>query len=366
MHDRPARRAGSAVKSRRGKFRRRRMPVRFMPTWPVVVFALTHGVSIPAWATDEFYAGKTLKVVVGYEPGGGFDAYARLLAEHLPRHLPGAPATVVQNMPGVATVKAASYIYGVAPQDGTVLGIPNHALPMNAFVWREVGDGIDVTRLNWIGRLDVIDVVNVAWHTAGVSSIEDVKKHPLIIGGTSLTGSSVMTPTALNRLIGTKFQVVQGYKGTAEQYLAMQRGEISGMGNAIWSQLRRTHPLWISEKKLVPLYQEGYERNAGLEDVPTVIELAADEADRQVLRLLASTSVVGRSFYVGPQVPPDRVAVLRKAFMAMGEDSAFKAAAEEATITLKPMAGEKLQALIAEFGRYPNALLERTRQLVAP
>src|SRR5207248_2538247 len=174
-------------------------------------------------------------------------------------------------------------------------------------------DGTDVTRLNWIGRLDAIDVVAVAWHQSGVRSIDDVRQRPLIIGGTSPTGTSVMTPTALNRLIGTRFQVVQGYKGTAEQYLAMQRGEISGMGNAIWSQLRRSHPQWIGEKKLLPLYQDGYERNTGLEGVPTVVELAGNEEDRQVLRLLASTSVVGRSFYVGPQVPLERVSALRKA-----------------------------------------------------
>jgi tripartite-type tricarboxylate transporter receptor subunit TctC len=237
---------------------------------------------------------------------------------------------------------------------------------MNAFVWREVGDGIDVTRLNWIGRLDAIDVVNVAWHAAGVTSIDDVKQRPLVIGGTSPTGTSVMTPNALNRLIGTRFKVVQGYKGTAEQYLAMQRGETSGMANAIWSQLRRTHPHWISERRVVPLYQDSDERGAGLETIPTLIELTASEQDRRVLRLLASTSVVGRAFYVGPLVPPERVAVLRRAFMAMTADAAFQAAAAQATIVLNPMPGERLQAMIAELGRYPNELLERTRQLVAP
>jgi len=324
------------------------------------------GGGAPAQPAEDFYRGKTLRVIVGYEPGGGFDAYARLLAEHLPRHLPGAPNAVVQNMPGAATVKAASYIYGVAPQDGTVLGIPNHALPMNAFVWREVGDGIDVTKLHWIGRLDAIDVVCVAWHTAGVRDVADVKRRPLIIGGTSPTGTSVMTPTALNRLIGTQFKVVQGYKGTAEQYLAMQRGEISGMGNAIWSQLRRTHPHWINGGNLVPLYQDGIDRNPGLETVPTVVELAVDEEDRRVLRLLGSTAVVGRSFYAGPLVPADRVAALRRAFTAMVEDPAFQAAAAQAEIMVNPMPGEKLQAMIAELGRYPNTLLERTRQLVAP
>lgn len=319
-----------------------------------------------AETVGEFYKGKVIKVIIGYAPGGGFDAYARLLAEHLPKHLPGVPAAVVQSMPGAASVKAANYIYSIGPQDGTLIGIPNHAVPMNAFVWREVGDGLDVTKLNWIGRLDAIDVVNVAWHSAGVKSIEDVKKKALVIAATSPTGTSVMMPTAMNKLIGTQFKVVQGYKGTAEQYLAMEKGETEGMGNAIWSQLKRSHPHWIAEKKLVPLYQDGYKRAPGLEDVPTAMELAKNEDDRKVLRLLGSTAEVGRSFYVGPQVPPERVAALRKAFMDMANDAAFKAEAGQLNIVLNPMPGEDLQKMIGELGLYPPELLERTRQLVAP
>jgi tripartite-type tricarboxylate transporter receptor subunit TctC len=314
----------------------------------------------------DFYKGKSLRVIVGYAPGGGFDAYARLLAEHLPKYLPGSPVILVQSMPGAATVKAANYIYSVAPQDGTVIGIPNHAVPMNAFVWRDVGEGMDVTKLNWIGRLDAIDVVNVAWHTTGVKSVDDVKKRPLIIAATSPTGTSVMMPTAINRLIGTQFKVVEGYKGTAEEYIAMERGETEGVGNAIWSQLRRSHPHWIAEKKIIPLYQDGYYRAAGLEDVPAALELAKNDEDRKVLRLLGSTAEVGRSFYVGPQVPPERVAALRKAFMEMAQDPVFRQAAEDLTIVVNPLPGDKLQEMIAELGQYPAELLERTRKLVTP
>jgi tripartite-type tricarboxylate transporter receptor subunit TctC len=317
-----------------------------------------------AYAESDFYRGKTLKIVTGYAPGGGFDAYARLLADHLPRHLAGAPTAIVQSMPGAASVKAANYIYSVAPQDGTVLGIPNHAMPMNAFIWRDVGDGMDVTRLNWVGRLDTIDVVNAAWHSAGVRSIADAKVREIVLGGTSPTGNSVMQPLALNRMIGTKFKVVQGYKGTTDQYLAMERGEIQGVGNAIWSQLKRSHPEWIRDRTLIPLYQDGYERSAELADVPALIELAGNEGDRKVLRLLASASTVGRSFYAGPQVPPERVAVLRSAFIEMTHDPAFRAAADQVAIVLNPLPGQELQAMIAGFGSYPEALLERTRKLV--
>jgi tripartite-type tricarboxylate transporter receptor subunit TctC len=332
----------------------------------LIGFALWRPSPAAAETVEEFYKGKVIKVIIGYAPGGGFDAYARLLAENLPKHLAGHPNAVVQSMPGAASVKAANFIYSIGPQDGTLIGIPNHAVPMNAFVWREVGDGLDVTKLNWIGRLDAIDVVNVAWHSAGVKNIEDVKKRPLAIAATSPTGTSVMMPTAMNKLIGTQFKVVQGYKGSAEQYLAMEKSETEGMGNAIWSQLKRSHPHWIAEKTLVPLYQDGYKRAPGLEDVPTALELAKNEEDRKVFRLLGSTAEVGRSFYVGPQVPPERVAALRQAFTDMTKDPAFRKEAEDLNIVLNPMPGEDLQKMIGELGLYSPELLERTRQLVAP
>jgi tripartite-type tricarboxylate transporter receptor subunit TctC len=312
----------------------------------------------------DFYKGKQIKVIVGYGPGGGFDTYARLLADHLPKLLPGKPVAIVQHMPGAATVKAASYIYSVAPQDGTVLGIPNHALPLNALLLHETGDGFDPAKFNWIGRLDYIDVVGVAWYESGFKSIADAKAQTLIFGATGAGGTSVMTPLVLNSLVGTKFKLVQGYKDSSEQYLAMEKGEIQGMGNAIWSQLKRSRPQWIAERKIVPLYQDGYERAAALADVPTVPELSTNDDDRKALRLLASTSMIGRSFFSGPAVPKDRVAALRTAFMAMMEDAAFRGDAERLSIPLNPLAGDVLQGMVAELGAYPESLFERVRRIV--
>lgn len=323
--------------------------------------------TVPAQADVEaFYRGKTLRVIVGYDAGGGFDAYARLLATHLRNHLPGQPTAIVQNMPGAASLKAANYIYAVAPQDGTILGIPNHAVPLNAIVWREVGDGLDVSRLNWIGRLDAIDAVMVAWHTTGVRTIDDVKARELILSGTSATGTSVMTPTALNRMIGTRFRIVQGYKGTADQYVALERGEVQGMGNAIWSQLKRSHPHWIAARSLVPLYQDSYARSPDLPDVPTTLELATTPEDLRVLRLLSSTAEIGRSFFAGPAVPRERIEALRSAFDAMTSDAAFVADAAQQSIVLSPKSGVELQAMVSEISTYPEAVVERTRALVKP
>lgn len=324
---------------------------------------LSGGIALAQTAREAF-RGKTLRVIVGYEPGGGFDAYARLLAEHLPRFLPGAQGGNVSYMPGAATLTAANFVNDLAPPDGTVIGIPNSGLPLNGFLLNANG-ALDVTRLNWIGRLDLIDVVCIAWHSHGVAGMADVKARGLVLGGTSPTGTSVMTPVALNRLAGAKFRMVLGYKGTTEQYLAMERGEIEGMGNAIWSQLKRSNPEWIAARKILPLYQEGYSRSADLPDTPTVIELVDKEEDRRMLRLLASSSVVGRAFYTGSRVPRERVALLREAFDAMARDPAFLAAAGGLAIPINPMSGEALQALIAELGAFPPELLARTRAIVA-
>jgi tripartite-type tricarboxylate transporter receptor subunit TctC len=323
----------------------------------------------PAHAQEpiaDFYRGKMLRVIVGYDAGGGFDAYARLLAAHLRLQLPGQPTAIVQNMPGAASLKATNYIYSVGPQDGTLIGIPNHAVPLNAILLREVGDGLDVSKLNWIGRLDAIDAVMVAWHMTGVHSVVDIKTRELIVSATSPTGTSFMTPTALNRLIGTRFRIVQGYKGTADQYVAMERGEVEGMGNAIWSQLKRSHPHWLAGNRLVPLYQDNYVRSPDLPDVPTAVELVSNPDDVKVMRLLGSAATVGRSFFAGPQVPRERIDALRTAFLAMTRDKDFVAAAAEQNIVLSPMSGADLQAMIAELTTYPEALLERARALVKP
>lgn len=312
----------------------------------------------------DFYRGKTIRITVGYGPGGGFDAYAKLLADNLGRHIAGTPTIIVEHMPGAASVKAAGYIYSVAPQDGTALGLVNHAVPLNALLWHEVGDGFDPGKFNWIGRLAPIDVVGVAWHTTGFKSIAEVRQRELVMGATSPTGTSVMTPTALDKLTGTRFRIVQGYQDTTDEYLALERGEIEGMSNAIWSQLKRSHPAWLADGSVVPLYQEAYERAAALPDVPTIIELARDQEDAKVLRLLASTSAVGRSFMTGPRVPPDRVAALRQAFLAMATNPAFLTEAQKLDIPITILSGEAIQRMVAELAGYPEALLERARGIV--
>jgi tripartite-type tricarboxylate transporter receptor subunit TctC len=332
------------------------------------LLALVAAAAQPAAAqsADGFYRGKTVQVFVGYPPGGGFDLYARLLTDYMGRHIPGNSTLILQHMPGADSVKMANYIYGVGAQDGTVIGLPLHTLVLNEVLWKDEGGQFKIAKFNWIGRLDAIDLTMLAWGTTGIRTIEDAKRKELIVGSTSVKGTVAMVPTALNRLIGTRFRLVQGYSGTREQLLAVERGEVQGMGNAVWSQLKVTNPDWIAEKKISILYLIGLKRAPDLPDVPTIVDLAPDEESRKALHLLASTSEMGRSFVAGPRVPADRVALLRKAFMETANDPALRAEAEKRQININPMSGERLQALIGEVTSYPEALYERTRQLVTP
>ncbi len=327
--------------------------------------ALTTAAGAQEQGGTDYFKGKSVRVIVGYAPGGGYDVYARLLVEHLPKYLPGAQ-TVIQYMPGAATELAAGYIMDVAPQDGTVIGIPVSTLPIATYVTHKPGEGIDVAALQWIGRLDAIDAVAAVWHTAGVSNLKEAQAKQLVFGGTSPTGSSFMVPQALSKLKKLNLKIVMGYNGTTDAYLAMERGEIDGMTNAIWSQLKRTKPDWFAGRKFNVLYQQPEKRAADLADVPTLVDLGANEDEKRVFRLLSSESTVGRAFYVGPKVPADRVAALRRAFTAMSTSPAFRQAADSLQVTIDPMTGEDMQKLITDISKYPPDVFQRARDLTAP
>jgi len=325
------------------------------------------GVCTPAKADaiTDFYAGKTITVIVGYAPGGGYDTYARLMIKHFPNYMPGKPAIIPKYMPGGATTKAASFVYKVAPQDGTVIGLVGSSLPSNAFIYGNVGDGMDIAKFNWIGRMAKIESIGGIWHGKGIKSFEDLKKQEVVFGGTSARGKSVTVPYALNRLLGTKIKVVKGYRGSSRQLVALEKGEIEGMANVVWAQLKRARPGWAGTK-IIPLFQATLERRSDLPNIPTIVELAKNDEDRKVFSILASDSNVGRPFMIGPAVPPARVAALRTAFMAMVRDKNFLAEAEKLKIDIDPLSGEELQSLIADLAKFPKSVFDRTRKLIKP
>jgi tripartite-type tricarboxylate transporter receptor subunit TctC len=314
---------------------------------------------------QDFYRNKTLKLIVGFPPGGGFDLYARMLADYLPRYLPGEPKMIVESMPGASTARAASYLYNVAPEDGTVLGLFHHALLANQALEAKAGD-FDVTKFNWIGRMATRLNVGLTWHTAGIRTIEDAKKTEVVMAATAATATSAMVPRAINHAAGTKFKVVLGYQGSADMILAMERGEAHGMSTGAWYDLARDRPDWIKESKIHVLFQISTKRIPDLSHVPVLADLATTQDDRALLDLLGRTEDMGRAFPVGPRVPPERVTLLRSAFAKMMMDPGFLREATRHHFELDVMPGEELQKFIASVGGFPPELRDKAKKILMP
>jgi tripartite-type tricarboxylate transporter receptor subunit TctC len=308
-----------------------------------------------ATAQELFYKDKTISLIIGSNASGGYDGYGRLLSRHLGRHIPGNPGFVVQNMPGANGVRAASHVYSVAAKDGTVLGIFDQAMFLRQLLGAPGLKG-DVAKFNWVGRLVSNSAILFAWHTAKVKKIEDVFAHELIVAASG--AASRLNWAALNTLAGTRFRMVTGYEGPASAKIAMMRGEVEAL-SLPWSALRAENPEWLRDKQINLLLQTG-DKNPGLEHLPRMVELAKTEEARKVLEIFASPSVVGRAFVTTPEVPRERVEILRKAFVAMLKDEAFRANAKKINFDIDAMPGAELQAYFANAS-YPANLLARAK-----
>jgi tripartite-type tricarboxylate transporter receptor subunit TctC len=301
---------------------------------------------------------------VGFEPGGGYDFYARLIGNHLGRHLPGRPTLVVKNMGGVGSIKAANFLYANAERDGSVLGVIAQA---NALEQRLGNPGVkyNAARFNWIGRVTDNVELTVVWHSSEVQSIQDVLKREVVISATSPLGLSAQLPTALNRTAGTRFKVITGYRGSNGAMLAMERGEVEG-SHAAWPTLKTSKIGWLQEKRIRMLVQYAPSRHPEMAHVPSMVELARPGNDRAAAALIASSAAIGRSLMAPPGVPEQRIAALRMAFEAMVKDPDFLAEIKKRRADFNPLNGASLAKLIADAVAAPDdiAALAKAAQTV--
>jgi tripartite-type tricarboxylate transporter receptor subunit TctC len=300
----------------------------------------------PAAAQDaaDFFKGKQISFFIGYNPGGTYDVYSRLAAVHLTRHIPGQPTIVPKNMPGVASLKAASYLYSQAPRDGTAIGMVTQAVALEQLL-KNPAVQYDVGQFEWLGRLTTAVEVTVVWHTVPVKTIQDAMKRETLLGATSAGGTSDGMPKLMNRFAGTQFKLVLGYPGTTGAMLAMERGEVEGT-HATVENLVIGKPDWLRDKTVSVLVQYSTDRHRAFPDVPTMVELGKTPEDRKILTLFGDTAEIGRAILLPPEVPKDRLAVLRKAFDAMVSDKGFIAEMEQRKMEFEPMSGEALQRRI--------------------
>lgn len=315
-------------------------------------------------AVADFYRGKTVTIVVGYSPGGGYDLYARTLAAHIGRHIPGNPNVIVQNMPGAGSKVSANHLFNAAAKDGTVFGTFARGMPADELIGAE-GVQFKSTEFNWIGSMNDEVSVCVARSDAPVKKFEDLYTTPLKIGGTGPGADTDFFPQFLNSVYGTKFELATGYPGGNDINVAIERGEVQGRCGWSWSSVVSTRPDWVKDKFITILVQMSVNKHPDLPDIPLVIDLAKTEEQRQLSRVVFARQAMGRPFVAPPGVPADRVAALRDAFDRTLKDPQFLADAEKAKLELGPVTGEDVQRIVADIFKTPPDLAQRLAKVVA-
>jgi tripartite-type tricarboxylate transporter receptor subunit TctC len=320
----------------------------------------------PAAAQADFYKGKTVEIIISTGVTGGLDANARVVARHLGNHLPGHPTIVPKNMPGGGHIRAANYVFGQAPKDGTTIGTFIPIFVTAQVLDRSSGIHFDAAEFQWLISTSSSNSTVYAWHTAPVNSLEDAMKREVVLGGTGVGSYTVIYPTVMNSVIGTKFKLVTGYQGTGDIALAMQRGEVEGRAGNNFNSLKAESPDWLPTGKIRLLAQVGLERDPEHPTVPLLLDFARNDEDRQILRLFSSDVVIGRPFAVPPGVPAERVALLRKAFEEMMRDPAYIEEANRSGLDLSPVSGERVQQLITELVHSPPAIVAKAKLAMEP
>jgi tripartite-type tricarboxylate transporter receptor subunit TctC len=324
--------------------------------------ALAWSVGLAAADAADFYKGKQLTIIVGSSSGGGYDTYGRAISRHIGRFLPGHPTVLVQNMPGAGSVKATNYLYNVAPKDGTVIAAVFSGIPAQPLIDPH-GVQFDVRKFTWLGSAAQSTFVGYVWHTAPVQTLEQLKTQEMIVGSSG--GATREFPMISNAVLGLKFKIVEGYKGTNETGLAVERGEVQGDGGITWDSLEAQHFQWLQDKKIRVFVQYGSEPNPELKDVPLMLSLAKTKEDRQALNLEFSRGDFARPYIAPPSLPKDRVKELRTAFMDTMKDKAYIADAKKLHLDVNAISGEKVDALIAELYQTPKSAVERVRKVIA-
>jgi tripartite-type tricarboxylate transporter receptor subunit TctC len=326
--------------------------------------ALLQAILLPSWAAaqdDSFYRGKTVTIIIPIGPGGAYDAYARLIARHLGRHLSGSPTIIARNMPGAGGVIASNYLYNSAPQDGTTL-----AIITSSFANEQLSENPQIKygaqKFLAIGRLLNTTSVLFFWHASPIKTLEDMLTKPATIAISSIHEVPAYRLRAMNKFIGTSLKPIPGYPAARDYVLASERGETDG-GTSTFIGLSQLFSTYLKEKKLNILVQFAIGRDPDMPDVPTVIELVKDSEAKQIFRQLVSNDEIGRALFTTPNVPASRLGMLRAAFQAMLADPEFVAEARQLKLPLAPKSGEEMQKLVADMFAISPEALAKIREL---
>jgi tripartite-type tricarboxylate transporter receptor subunit TctC len=330
----------------------------------VIASAFLAGSPVVASAADvaEFYRGKTITIVIGYSVGGGYDIFARLLAQHLGRHMPGNPLVVPQNMPGAGSRKAGMHLYNVAPKDGTTIGTIGRNEAIAPLI--EEDAKFDGTRFSWIGSIANDDSICLSWHTSRVKTWQDLKARELTVGALAPGDNTVTVPLALRNLFGAKIKLIKGYPGTSDIFLALERGEVEGACGVSWRPILTQHRDWIAGKKINLLVEVALERDPSLGSTPLISQFVRDGEQLKTLSLLIASQSMARPFLAPPGIPEDRKLALRQAFDETMKDPQFLADVDKSALYVHPMTGGEIDALLNELYATPKEIAARAAQAI--
>jgi tripartite-type tricarboxylate transporter receptor subunit TctC len=327
---------------------------------PWLAFGVLALLCQPAAAQD--LGGRSVSLLIGFGPGGGYDLWGRTVARHIGKHLPGKPGVVPQNMPGAGSYVAASHIYGAAPKDGTVFGIIARDAALGPLS-NAPGARFDATKMSWLGSPTREHNVCIANSAAKVKKADDLRTHELVLGDTGPGTGTRSYPKVLNDLLGYKFKLVSGFRSSADVFLAMERGEVDGICESLDSIMQRK-PEWIPNKVVNVLLQAGAASRPELKGVSNVLTLARNAEEKQVLEFLYAGQDIGRPFVAPPDLPPDRLKMLRDAFMATMKDPEFVSDVQRSKLDLEAEDGEHIAALIAKIYATPRPIIDRVANLI--
>ena len=309
-----------------------------------------------------YYAGKQVKMIIGLGAGGGYDLWARTVARHIGRHLPGNPTVISQNMEGAGSFRAASYMANQAPRDGTVMALIARDASLGPITGNP-GAQFDPTKFSWLGTTTTETNVCIAYRTAAVKTVQDLMERELMVGDNGAGTGTGNYPKALNQLIGLKFKIIRGYGSSADVVLAMERGEVEGYCESLESVVGK-RPDWISSRTVNVLFQGGAKPSPDLAGVPFINDLAKSEDDRKAIEFLYAGQGIGRPFFAPPGLAPELHGMMRMAFDATMKDPEFIAEVKQRKLTLAPEDGGYMERLINRIYATPRPIVDRVAALI--
>jgi tripartite-type tricarboxylate transporter receptor subunit TctC len=311
-----------------------------------------------AAGVEDFYKGRSLSIIIGYSVGGGYDTYGRLLSRYIGDHIPGRPSVVPQNMPGAGSLKAANYIYGVAPKDGTAIATFGRTIPV-APLLAAAGVAFEATKLTWLGSISKDTSLCVTSAKSEVRTWDDLLTKPSTLGGEGAGADPDVFAHLYKNVFGAKSRLVAGYPGTNDVSLAMERGEIDGFCGLSWSTLKSRHPEWINNKSIHIIVQAGLRKEPELPDVPLATDLAKTQEQSQIVKLVLVSQEMARPFAAPPGLPADRAAALISAFAETMRDKNFLAEAKTQALDVDPVSAKNVDALLAEVYATPKSVADK-------